>query len=283
MARKIPVIWTNSVKSARVALDGHDIVAFWDRDDKLLGSALTITTSDETAGTYESDPVADSADATTALSIDLDAGSHNYVQVAPTKFSGLQRYAWFTSDVVEGYAATVTPAAAYNKAYNVAETGLCNLAATNTDYGDTYAAEFQLFPDTDADNTGDYVLFGADAPFDRLVVNMSATVQVYDEAAVLEWEYWDGDSWETLTITTDGTSATTQDGSIAFGQDGTIIFTRPSDWAASTIDSQLAYWIRAIVATDKSDNITTVGILSDEAAPVAALAETAYVVVRDLK
>ena len=282
MASKLAVTWTNAAKSARVALNGIDIVGFWDRDDKLRGASLKISTSDESAGTYESDYVVDSADATTELSIDLDAGSHNFIQTAVSKFSGLLRYVWVSSDVVEGYAATVTPAAAYNKAYNVAETGFANLAATNTDFGDTYAAEFQLFPDTDADNTGDYCLFGADLPFDRLVVAIG-TSQTYDEAAVLAWQYWDGDSWETLTVTIDGTTDGVQDGSVSFKASGTIIFTRPSDWAASTIDSQLAYWIRAITLANKSDNITQVGIISDEAAPVASEARTAYLIVRDLR
>jgi len=276
MARKIAVTWINSTKSARVTLDGDDIVAFWDRDDKLFGSGLTVTTSDETAGTYESDPVVDSADATTALSIDLDAGSHNYVQIAPTKFAGLQRYAWFTSTEVEGLSAPVTQAAAFAKCDD--GTSFANLAVTAGEGG--YTANFQLLPDTPA--AADAFYFGAAAVFDQIDI-VVGTAMVYDEAACLAWEYYDGDSWETLTIVKDGTGSTGTTG-VYFGeQTGRFNFTQPADWATVAIDSQTAYWIRAVVQADKADNVTTSGIVTDEHAVAAASAESAYVVVRDLK
>jgi hypothetical protein len=97
MAKKIAVTWDGSTTSEVVAIDGLDIVGFWDRDDALVGSALTIKTSDENAGTYLSDPVASSDDATTSLTIDLDSGSHNYILISPSTLAGLQRYVYFVS------------------------------------------------------------------------------------------------------------------------------------------------------------------------------------------
>lgn len=278
MAKKIAVTWTNSKTSAVVALDGLDIVGFWDRDDKLLGSSLTVKTSDESAGTYLSDAVVDSADATTALTIDLDPAVHNFVQVSPTKFSGILRYAWFVSDKYEGFSAPVTQQAAFAKGDD--GTSFANLAATAAEAG--YTANFQLLPDAPAADDAFY--FGAAAPFDQISVTV-ATAQVYDEAACLAWEYYDGDSWESLTVVEDTTGSTATDGTY-FAETtgaGRLTFTQPSDWDTVEIDSQEAYWIRAVVQTDKADNITTPGIISDEHGVSSSSAESAFVIVRDLR
>jgi len=277
MARKIAVTWTNSKTSAVVALNGEDIVAFWDRDDKLSGGSLTVKTSDESAGTYLSDPVVDSADATTALTIDLDAGSHNFVQVAPTKFSGILRYAWFVSDKVEGVSSYTTQASTFCKGDDGGS--FADLATISGEAG--YTSNWQIFPDAPADD--DAVYFGAADVFDAISCPFSATLQTYDAAGVLGWEYYDGDSWEALTIVQDNSGSTATDGTYFGEQAGTLHFTQPSDWAASTVDSQEAYWIRAVVQTGKAANMTQVGLLTDEHAVATSEAETAYVVVRDLK
>jgi len=110
MAKKIEVTWDNSTKSNVVDLEGLDIVGFWDRDDKLVGTGLTITTDDDITGGTTSDPVADYGDATTALLIDLDAGSHNYILIPANRMSGLLRFIWLTSTDAEG---TVSDDVAY--------------------------------------------------------------------------------------------------------------------------------------------------------------------------
>jgi hypothetical protein len=277
MASKLAVTWTNAKKSARVALDGLDIVGFWDRDDKLRGSALTISTSDESAGAYESDAVVDSADATTELSIDLDAvGSHNFVEVLATKFAGVLRYIWVSSDAVEGVSDATTQASTFCKGDDA---GSYADLATISGEG-AYTANFQAYPDAPAQD--DNVLFGAAAVFDQITIDVG-TAAVYDAAGVIEWEYWDGDSWEALTIIEDGTGSTSESGAYSFEQDGRVSFTQPSDWAASTIDSQLAFWIRAAIATGKAANMTTVPIFVDEHGVSVSEARTAYLVVRDLR
>jgi hypothetical protein len=135
-------------------------------------------------------------------------------------------------------------AAALCKVYSVTEAGYANLSASNTDFGDTYAAEYQLFPDADADVIGDAVYFGAAAPFATLGIDMSATVAVWTGTPVL-WEYYTAAGWVTLPIVYDGSSSTGSTGTTSFEQDGIIAFGPAPQWASSTIDSQAAYWCRA--------------------------------------
>ncbi len=278
MASKLAVTWTKSFKSARVALDGIDIVGFWDRDDKLRGSELKISTSDESAGTYESDKVVDSADATTELTIDLDAvGSHNFVMVTPTKFSGLLRYIWVRSDVAEGVGDFTTQASTFCKGDD--GTSFADLATISGEGG--YTANFQLLPDAPAD--ADAVYFGAATAFDAIQL-VVGTAMAYDEAACIVWEYYNVDTtWDPLTIIDDSTGSTATTGEYFGEQSGQLVFTAPSDWAAVAVDSQTAFWIRAVIQTNKSDNITTSGIITDEHGVADSEARTAYLVVRDLR
>jgi hypothetical protein len=135
-------------------------------------------------------------------------------------------------------------AAALCKVYSVTEAGYANISASNTDFGDTYAAEYQFFPDADADVIGDAVYFGGAAPMPLIGIDMSATVAVWTGTPVL-WEYYTAAGWVTLPIVYDGTGSTGTDGTTPFEQDGTIVFGPAPQWASSTIDSQAAYWCRA--------------------------------------
>ena len=110
--------------------------------------------------------------------------------------------------------------------------------------GAGYAANYQLFPDTEA--IGDYAIFGAAAPFGAMWTNVSATVATYS-ADSITWQYWNGTAWADLTILWDVTDSTANDGKRPFQVDGYTLWSAPTDWAASTIDSQLAYWIRIYV------------------------------------
>ena len=278
MASKLAVTWTESLWSARVALDGLDIVGFWDRDHKLYGTEIKASSSDESAGTYESDKVVDSADATTELTIDLDtANNHNLVMVTPTKFAGLLRYAWFRSSVAEGYTSYTTQASTFCKGDD--GTSFADLATISGEGG--YTANFQLLPDTPV--AADAVYFGAVAAFDAIQLDVG-TAMVYDEAACIVWEYYNVDTtWDALTVLDDSTGSTATTGEYFGEQDGQLVFTRPADWAAVAVDSQTAFWIRAVVQADKADNITTSGIIADEHGVATASPATAYLVVRDLR
>jgi hypothetical protein len=123
-----------------------------------------------------------------------------------------------------------------------------------------YTANYQLFPDTPV--AGDAVLFGGTVPFAQLGLDMSATVTVYDAAGVIGWDYWNGTAWADLdaSIIHDGTGSTGTTGDYFAEQDGVLTFIPPQAWAASTIDGQLAYWIRASIETGKAANMTTVGL-----------------------
>lgn len=154
-------------------------------------------------------------------------------------------------------------AAAMAKTFDASESSgtLGNIAVAGARAG--YASNFQLFPNSPA--ATDYVAFGGAVPFCELAFNLSATVAVYDEAAVLAWEYSDGaGSWASLTLVTDQTDTDAADGARSFQQDGALSFVPPSDWASVALDGQTAYWIRAIVQTDKGDNMTTVPLLDAE-------------------
>ena len=123
-----------------------------------------------------------------------------------------------------------------------------------------FAANFQLFPNVPA--ATDAVAFGALIPFCEIEYTES-TSAVYDEAAVLAWEYSTGvGTWGTLTLTRDSSDLDSADGTRAFQSDGFLSFIPPADWASVAVGGTTAYWIRAVVQADKGDNITTVPIAS---------------------
>jgi len=121
-----------------------------------------------------------------------------------------------------------------------------------------YTANYQLFPD--AEQVNDAVYFSDDndpsAPFAVLEFDVD-TVATYGDDS-LTWEYYNG-SWVALTIAYDNTDTTAQDGKRSFQQDGRIIFIPPADWAATTVNGQEAYWIRARVS---GANITQIPVLN---------------------
>lgn len=114
------------------------------------------------------------------------------------------------------------------------------------------AATYALFPAVPADDDAAY--FGKSTPFAEIAFDMSATVAVHtgDSAS---WEYWDGTAWVALTIVQDNTNAATKTGARPFTRDGAIHFLPPSDWAATTVNSQSAFWVRCVLAT--AANMTT--------------------------
>jgi hypothetical protein len=69
--------------------------------------------------------------------------------------------------------------------------------------------------------------------FDELYVDTNST----DSGSTLDIEYWDGNSWENLSVSGGNPWDNT-------GEDS-ITFTAPGGWATTTIDgSDAAYWIR---------------------------------------
>jgi hypothetical protein len=71
-------------------------------------------------------------------------------------------------------------------------------------------------------------------------------------ASVLTAKYWDGDSWESVTIA-DGTSA----GSATFAQSGSITFTPPATWQKKklAVDIDSSYQIQLLVGSTLSADV----------------------------
>ena len=158
--------------------------------------------------------------------------------------------------LVGGDPLSTEAAAAYAKIEDDAV--FANLADSAAEAG--YTGAYQLFPDTPVADT-DYAYFGHTIPFCEMGFAY-ATPAVYDSTLVVEWSYWDGSAWTALTIVHDGSEANVGDGSEFGERDGAISFIPPSDWEATAVDSQTAYWVRAGVATGKAANMTTVGLMS---------------------
>ena len=116
--------------------------------------------------------------------------------------------------------------------------------------------QWELWPSGAGLNS--YVAFGGTVPFCELQFSIPTTVQTYTGAGV-KWEYWNGTMWATLTLTRDTTDVTDGSGHQSFGGSGVVAFVPPSDWAASTLNGQLGYWIHCII-TDAT-KISQFGVL----------------------
>lgn len=162
---------------------------------------------------------------------------------------------------IVGDVALTNAAAAFAKTYDFDESGGTwgNIAVSGARGG--YGNNFQLFPDSPT--AEDAVAFGAAVPFCELAV-LTDTEGIYNEAGVLAWEYSDGaGSWASLTLVNDNTGTTGQTGVYFTEREGAITFIPPSDWESVALDGQTAYWIRAVVQTDKGDNMTVSPILNN--------------------
>ncbi len=132
-------------------------------------------------------------------------------------------------------------AAAFAVVYDASDT-YYPLATSQTGAG--YAANYQLFPGTEAEN--DACFFGHTVPFCQIWLDVDTVATYNAEAASQIWEYSKGSStWGTLTLSLDGTDVGgAATGQQPFGADGAIAFVPPADWAADTVNGQEAYWIR---------------------------------------
>jgi len=108
--------------------------------------------------------------------------------------------------------------------------------------------DVELYPAVPA--SGDAVYFGASAVFNRLSVDVDTAGE---GTYTVAWEYWDGDTWETLSVT---------DGTDSFKNAGVtdVTFTPPVDWAASTINSQGPFfYIRAVIDAGTTTTVPLAG------------------------
>lgn len=83
----------------------------------------------------------------------------------------------------------------------------------------------------------DYLYIGDDAKFDGLRYNLTTGNA---NAATLTWEYWNGSVWLALTVSSDATIVAGK----PLAQDGDVAFTRPADWATTSVNGATRYWVR---------------------------------------
>ena len=67
--------------------------------------------------------------------------------------------------------------------------------------------------------------------------------------AILAWEYWDGSTWEPLSLSSDGTRSFTQNGHIVFTGPGSFVQAAPMGKVTTSF-----YWIRARIVSTSYDN-----------------------------
>lgn len=144
-----------------------------------------------------------------------------------------------------------------------------DLLVSATDYSDAAqdasAATDVVLSSLDTFANGDALYIGSHLPILGVAVDVDAA---NGTASVLSGDYWDGDSWEALSITDGSTS-----GGATFAQDGNITWTLPADWAPSKLRDAVAtctdavpqsrvplYWLRLKVSA-ALDSSTTLNSL----------------------
>jgi hypothetical protein len=86
-------------------------------------------------------------------------------------------------------------------------------------------------PFTALEDTNDILYLGKNTKFKEVYFDL----QTNGDYTGIAWEYWDGDSWASLTVSGNGAN---------LSQDGPVSFTPPNDWAKTTVNGQNLYWIR---------------------------------------
>ena len=95
---------------------------------------------------------------------------------------------------------------------------------------------------------GDAIFIGEDNKFGKFRLTIG-TAGVYS-GITLQWQYWDGDSWEALTVI-DDTSFFTASGT------KNVTWILPSNWAKNTVNAVEKYWIKCVVTAHNTPVITT--------------------------
>lgn len=112
-----------------------------------------------------------------------------------------------------------------------------------TEVANSGTNNWSLFPTLQS--VGDYALFGFTEPFTRIVFDYaSGSAGVGGE---VEWEYWDGNSWESLPNVTDNTAGFTA----SVADNISVTWDEPTNWQQTIFNSgQSLYYIRARITTN---------------------------------
>jgi hypothetical protein len=117
------------------------------------------------------------------------------------------------------------------------------------DINDAGAKDVAL-PPIQTTTVGDAIYIGGDAFPDGLSFTIG-TAGDYS-GITLEWQYWDGDSWEPMDVTKDETEF--------FETAGTMLrveWDKPSDFEPSAVNGEEAFWVRFVVTAHNTPSITT--------------------------
>ena len=116
-----------------------------------------------------------------------------------------------------------------------------------TDANSTGNADWTVFPSSEA--VGDYIAVGHTKSFTKIVFDYAnGTAGV---GGVVTWEYWNGDTWTSLSGVTDNTTGFTA----ALADNLSVTWTKPTDWMKRKISSGVPlYYIRARITTVYTTN-----------------------------
>ncbi|KKM25743.1 hypothetical protein LCGC14_1591940 [marine sediment metagenome] len=117
-----------------------------------------------------------------------------------------------------------------------------------TECNDSTIGDIDLLPAAAA--VSDSFLFGLQSP--GRIISFSISQAAVDDAVIL-WYYWDGSAWALLTNVED-----TSSGFEVIGFN-TLSYDLPTDWAESTIDGTLSFWIRANIDSISSQTTQPLG------------------------
>lgn len=113
-----------------------------------------------------------------------------------------------------------------------------------TEANSAAANDMTLTPAAGLWSINDAYYFGFPEKVNGFILNVGTPLVPAAADPVTVWEYWDGDSWETLADISDGSNMYKNSGEVA------ITWTIPGDWATTTVNSQGPfYYVRQRVTT----------------------------------
>jgi hypothetical protein len=93
----------------------------------------------------------------------------------------------------------------------------------------------------------------------KLVFDFSERGRAGTEAALaLDWEYFDGQAWQSLESGFDF-----KDGTVDFTEDGSVSFVCPLDWEKTQVNGQENYWLRVRISTGDYGHPLQLSLTSD--------------------
>lgn len=123
-----------------------------------------------------------------------------------------------------------TTNAFFDGVYTVGDTSVDE----TSDAADRNRTPIEIFPDQDDEQ---YLYMGMSAQFDRAEFYTVRPAR-YEASKMLTWEYFDGNSWETLDIESDQTESFTVTGLKS------VSWKIPTTWDKTTVQSKSYFWVR---------------------------------------